>query len=594
VEPDVTRVPTRTDIAPTKDTVDILVGRNVGGGESATEARFLCEEVAPIGEGRDDSRILLPQFFEKDVPYRDVDEYLWRTQASVMKRLTRFYNEECGADESFDYWQLIVGYFIHYYVYLLYPKYCYVHEARKRGRFVAYTENPAHARVSVLAFLEKMLTDTSFHEHLYAQVIRSLGCSARFVQRDDSKVAPEEAPPAPAALHPSLKRRRNLIYCLPFGRTDEARLNLGGCNVRVVGATSFEAFYAGNFQTARDESQRKRLANLVGDDEFETLIYQTLAVNMPYRLLEKTNAYRKFARGLAKEWQLEKIVTGHGLLLDASFAFLAAERKKEGTTLHMAQHGMLAREYTEPDEMYERAYSDGYITWGWRGSNVFPLQSSKRISIAAQRTRYLARKKYKALIVSTGASTNITRVMNAIFGYRMHKYIDFQSAVSETLLRTLGANIHIRLYSRFDYGWDQKARLASRVPGLNFADTSVDILVQMAQSELVVFDYLGASSLVDSLRLDIPAMVVYEPSVNGLHPDLEHWYEQLKAVGVVHTDVASLQQALNEVSTYPSVKKWWNEETRQRTVRAFKQDLNVNHRHMSLWRAFFRDQMSCA
>jgi putative transferase (TIGR04331 family) len=548
---------------------------------SPNNSYYLNEEVLKFNN-KNEFHVLFPEFFEGQ-SFQDVDRYLRSKYENILYILTNFYNGYTGLNKSCLYWETILGYFIYMFLYLLLPKYKYIIECERNSTFICRDFDKKLVISDAGMFLDLSFHNSLFHENLYSLIISTLGLE---YQINNSKYLIVNGDKIKHGSCINLKKfNKNINYLLPFSETYRVVLNVMGIDINTKLRCPFSS------SNELDICLREDMSNLEGNDEFERIIFKTLKYIIPVSLLEEIPQFINSAKNKVASSNNKRIITSQGLFLDSYFATVVAESRENGSMLHMSNHGGVQRDFDIIEEWYEKRLSNKYIVANKRDEQEVALSPMTKIPFKARLIKRIKSPKYKVIVIGTEESYFIQKLFDGIFGYRMEKYIEHKLDLLNVLTNYYKYKIFHRGYHKSYSDWDIENKIINAKLEIVSVDVRVSIFSQIAQSELVIFDYLGASSFYHGLLLNIPTMLVFSPKCHKVSQEFQSWYERLADIGIYHSSIDSLNKALIDINSKSSIKKWWNEPKRKAVINQFMLDHSLNKSRIGNWYDFLRNDI---
>lgn len=283
---------------------------------------------------------------------------------------------------------------------------------------------------------------------------------------------------------------------------------------------------------------------------------------LPKSFLEGYDLYDNRAKCKTKSI-VKTIINGIGdYLLDSEVSrFWIAYQVDNGAKLVTRQHGGVygsSKFMMVGDLQIKNA--DIFVSWGWQGFGVKPISLTP------------ARRRIKANL----GSSRITIVMVAypMFFYHMFpspqsakflSYIEMIKTLSFELKDKFSISPMLRRYPT-DFGW----HVDELFKDLDIQITSSpDTTLQqnLRNSSLVIVTY-DSTSHIESILSNFPTVLLFSPEFVVLSEEAIPVFEKLKAVGICHESIESLNQFLLDI--LPDIELWWGSDKTQNALVDFK------------------------
>jgi putative transferase (TIGR04331 family) len=110
----------------------------------------------------------------------------------------------------------------------------------------------------------------------------------------------------------------------------------------------------------------------------------------------------------------------------------------------------------------------------------------------------------------------------------------------------------VRLYS--DYGWDEAERWRDQFPDIQLDQGIKPLPGLIARSRISIATY-NATTFLESLALNVPTIVFWDPVYWELNDDAIRGMQGLKDAGIFHDNPESAAAQLTQV--WDQVQGWW-------------------------------------
>jgi putative transferase (TIGR04331 family) len=317
-----------------------------------------------------------------------------------------------------------------------------------------------------------------------------------------------------------------------------------------------------------DKDLRMDLAvSISPKDEFETLLSGTVGFDIPVCYVEGFGAAAE--EGLRHHPQAPfAILSANGWYYDEGFKQWAARSSESGSLLLGVQHGgSYGHKPLQLSVRHELDVTDRFYSWGWNWCvgaqrRPFPKSAGKFLR---RKTVEADKNKKGILYISTSTPRYLYQFpLNADF---FSDYLSWQSRFGKSLVPGLVPLLRVRLH-REDLGWNIERRWKDVLPDVQIEDWSASLWESVVDSRLVVCDNAQTTYL-EVLSLNQPCVLFWNPVLNGLRPEAQPYYDQLRSVGILHDAPESAASTVNAV--YQDVEAWWNDSARQSARLAFCQ-----------------------
>lgn len=497
--------------------------------------------------------------------------YLEKLYEELLSELAARLNGLHAVNYSVRYWRILAGPWLGYFVQMLFDRWAMLRLATTdadisgvrvlRGSTVSIVPNDMEDFTS-------LFVGDVWNEAIYGQLLAWMKLPVEKIDaRADGFVA-EGHPPAPGFLQ-KLKRRvattANLVsvfFCrdreyffiesyLPVKQDFLLQIKLGQIPKlwRTVAVPV----------TSVDPSMREwEVITPAGADDFALIARVMLSRHIPTAYLE---GYRDLIAVTEKmSWPKHPaaIFTSNSYSGDDVFKAWAAEKVEKGAPLLIGQHGgnMGMAKWAFYEE-HQIAICDRFLTWGWsekNRKNVYPVGNLKVFGRQAVFDR-----NGLALLVEMVLPQFSYHLYSAPMARQWLDYFEDQCRFVQSLPDGLRKQVLVRLYAQ-DYGWGQKQRWLDRFPGIAL-DEGEQPMASLVESTRIYISTYNATTYLESLSLNVPTIMFWNPLHWELRDSAVPFFESLKSVGIFHDTPESAARHMALV--WEDVSSWWDNEVVQ-------------------------------
>ena len=517
--------------------------------------------------------IVMPEIWADKAFFIESYHEIERLYRRILPRLAGTLNRIHRQTFSDRYWDIVAGPWLLHYVSVLYDRYHAVHAVLQKYpdiTTIGLSADCMEPLEDTHAFTQAVTTDF-YNLYIYSCVFQEIGIN---VSLRNPKTIPSfpprtsKKPPVkefilnklllPLALR-YCRRRRDVSVLLHtyFPVFEELLLSLksGG---RLVPLYPYEGY---GRSVPIDRKLRVEVGEALNDTDGSDAVYRVLTrllpVFLPRTLLEGYSRLRQTEKDFPE--LPRSIVTVINMHHPDHVKHCSAACVERGASWIGVQHGgnygML--EYHQLIN-HEIAICDRFITWGWTlpdpAVRFSPLPSSKLSS-----HREIARDPAAedVLFISNNTSRYFTRLQEDLINFS--DYLEWQMRFVDALDRTRKNHLLVRLHHA-NWGWDQEHWWRDRYPEIRCERGGRSFIKSLGDCRICIADYLS-TTYAESLSLDIPTIVFWDPDRYILRPEAEVIYDKLRQVGILHDSPESAAAMVNRI--YDQVEVWWTDpETR--------------------------------
>jgi putative transferase (TIGR04331 family) len=341
-----------------------------------------------------------------------------------------------------------------------------------------------------------------------------------------------------------------------------------------ISRPTLRAIHAGRTIIQGEENWRPRRGNatdmdlrralfrdLPADDEFATAAARSFPYLLPTSLLEDFPLWRDQARDMRWATNVKTIVTSYGLSGNDLSSHYLVRLLGEGSILYSMQHGGGYGSFRYcPEEAFEAACADGYLTWGWNSEpRHVPLPALSLVDAAkVARNADPARVSDRIVLVGTDRPALTHRIMSHPLTGQISRYFAWQERFYDALSPEVKGKLHVKPYGKgFAPGakwWDRRS-----VPSIGGT-----LRETIRQNGLLVFDH-NSTGYLEALSLDVPCVAFWDPALWELRDSVLPYFDQLRDAKIFHTSPESAAAHVSGLAG--AVAAWWSD-ARTRSARA--------------------------
>lgn len=482
--------------------------------------------------------------------------------------ITETLNNIHGLKKSSQYYHILLGNWLIQYIHQYYDKYLTLKSCLdKFPNLDTYLldKSQYYIPINIRDYINKISSEDSYALQMFSELLSALGC------QNTKKLL--EAPLA-QSLSYSLnheKNKANIFYQL----INHASLILNKLSKKnAITLTSPHLYYnnlANHLKLLKACSgmivfnemrypidmhfeinipQRKQTNLALNQDEFTTILSQTLFQNLPVLFLEGFHQFRDYVLSLPIK-KTKAYFSVNALHFHDIFKFHVAENKDDITILSM-QHGAgYCTEKIHAMENYERSISDVYFTWG---------------SCKNTETRWLPPSSLKCKPPKSKDESTIFLCMTDRRRYVVRLYFQYlsnavlHSYIASTISFINHLDSHVHLFVR-DYPIDiSKWSIRQRIIGqlkhefITWDDHKNNFFSALNACRLFVTDHNGTTFL-EAMAMNKPTVIFLDPSIHRFRHNAQPIFDALKANKIFHDNPVSAANHVSEI--YQDIDKWW-------------------------------------
>lgn len=299
-------------------------------------------------------------------------------------------------------------------------------------------------------------------------------------------------------------------------------------------------------------------------EDFPGILRAMLPKHIPTAYVEGYQGLLSVIDNLPWPKRPKLIFTSVSFSSDDVFKVWAAEKIEKGTPFVTGQHGgvygMARWSFAEDHQL---AISDRFLSWGrcqHEHKNIIPVGNLKCFGGKASLD-----KGGVALLVQVELPRTSYHMYSAPVAGQWLDYFEDQCCFVSALPDCIRNQLVVRLY-RHDRGWNPKERWKERFPSLRLdgGGGAMDSLVR--RSRVYISTY-NATTYLESMSLNIPTIIFWNPKHWELRDSAIPYFEKLKSVGIFHETPKSAAQQIALI--WNDVSGWWESDMVQSVRQEF-------------------------
>lgn len=300
-------------------------------------------------------------------------------------------------------------------------------------------------------------------------------------------------------------------------------------------------------------------------DEFRTLLGSLVAKVFPVSLFEEYHARSVYAKSVIRDRKIGALCIANTFWGSDTIKYVSAELRESGARVVGRQHGAGygCYELVIPERV-ERRLTDFYITWGWTDDSSRPTVLLPDPKLSELLDSHRPGNEDILFIGTHGPMYMFRYQSNLIPEFVLERYGPMQ----EAFLSALGDSVKARMVYRpypTEYGWGERQRLKSYLPGVRF-DSTLKATDSMARCSLAVIDHPGTSML-ESLTMNTPTVAYWDHAQCSMRAEAQPYFSLLQDAGILFQNPDEAARQINSVADDP--QRWWKSSSIQSARKSF-------------------------
>ncbi|WP_169312406.1 LIC12162 family transferase [Methanoplanus limicola] len=511
------------------------------------------------------SKVLPYHWDDRNILY---DDYLYLD--SIYERyldcLAKNLNELHNTNYSLNYWRIVVGPWLYYFIEILYDRYLSLKTAYESG-LVTNTwickKDTNNWIPDDFEMFQNWFCFDKYNFYLYSRIVETLNLIS--YEKLDVKIEPDNNIICSSSENKikKLAKRINVIYNDFFSEgfnkivfVDSYLSNLDIIKLQILLRQIPCLYESGNIymnsSTLNSKLRRKIKFNSC-KSEFELLLNKLIPENMLKAFIESYKSFHEMSLEVYPK-DPEIIFTANAYLR-TSFCFWAGYSKEKGAKVVGTQHGgHYGNGLWSASEDHQIKICDRYYSWGWEvkgEKKVIPLPTGKfnifKCNVKPNRYGTI-------LWIGMTVPRYSYFMYSASVGPHMLNYIEDQFKFYNFLSDQVHDIIYLRLYP-YDFGWNEKNRWVDKYSNIKIMGGNMSFVESLNKSRLAICTY-NATTYLETFVANFPTIVFWDPYYWELRPSAQKYFDQLREVGIFHETPESAAKMVNEI--YKDPLSWWN------------------------------------
>jgi len=513
------------------------------------------------------SKVLPYHWDDRNILYNDY-LYLDSIYERYLECLAKNLNELHNTNYSLNYWRIVVGPWLYYFIEILYDRYLSLKTAYESG-LVTNTwickKDKNNWIPDDFEMFQNWFCFDEYNFYLYSRIIEILDIfpfDKLYVERKPFNKIISSVQDNRSYLY-NIAKRFNLLYgwIIPdklkkivfvnsyLNNYDLINLQISLRQLPILCSPTTNY----NDKVIFNSKLRKKITFHNHDSEFELLLNQLIPENMPKIFIENYNVSHEYSLRLYPN--SPNIIFTSNSYLDAYFCLWAAYNKEKGTKLLGAQHGgHYGNGLWSASESHQIKICDRYYSWGWHvkgESKVIPLPTGK---FNIFKCNVKPNINGNILWIGMTVPRYSYFLYSASVGTHTLNYIDDQFRFYKFLSSQVNDILYLRLYP-YDFGWNEKSRWVDKFPEIKINNVKLSLVESLNNSRLAICTY-NATTYLETFVANFPTIVFWDPYYWELRPSAQEYFDQLREVGIFHETPESAAKMVNEI--YKDPLSWWN------------------------------------
>lgn len=517
--------------------------------------------------------ITLPYHWNDREKYFEDYKYTINIYEEILVELSLELNEFHNTSFSTRYWELLIGYWLGYFIQISFDRWYMLKVAFKRYKKLNYIKFKQdlcnYVPNDTYDFVNRPFTDI-YNESLYAQIIEfcfndnvsieSIELTERIVNSLQRNVIS-----SPNKINILFNRISDIVNKDFFIRTSlptiqNIKLQLSSFQVPCPRQSRPLPLYKVSSNTRKLFYQNWQKTT----NQFANLIRVLISSNIPCSFLEGFRDSLGFIEKYGWKCSPNNIFTSTSQCDDDFFKFWAASKIEKGTKFNIFQHGgHYGTGKFSFFDFYDHKVSNTFFSWG------YTLKLNKNIKSLGNIKTYKSSVDYNKngsclLVLMDLSRYSYMLYSTPVSSCQVHDYIEDQIKFIGTLDSRIKDELNVRLHP-VNFSNFQEQKLTKKFANLHF-DKNKNIKNSIRDSRIYISTY-NATTYLESLYWNVPTICYWNPEHWEINNESEKLFQALHSVEILHFDPAKAAYKLNQV--WDKIDDWWESENLQNVRKSF-------------------------
>ena len=500
------------------------------------------------------------------------NKYLDNLYEKLLSTLCETLNKANKRNNSKEYWRIIIGYWLFYYLSVSFERWENVSAALSKYPNINYYNsiNVKNEPISnTTREFMKLTSSTTWNHLIYSKIINFLKKENKLEIRSKTKEIYDDnfyygykknlfhkaktflMSKYMHVFKKKIEKNKIVFFKTYLGLASELILNLKFKQLPLfISNKDFEKKI--NFLLRSKLDLDYRANNL-----FEKFIIENIFKNIPLEFLENYNLIGDHIEKLNLPIKPLLIISTRSLSSDNIFVRYLAEKKETGTKIFYGQHGgaygQIKFSWAEDHEI---KISDNYLTWGWKKENqnkIIPMFVLKNID----NLKFKKKNEIKKICYFVRSRPKFTgRIDSSTGSNQMAKYYDNCLKYYNNFIKKINDITIIPRFHEAEFEWNHRD-IWKNHNIKKFSFTDGESLEKVYKNyELLIYSYISTGFL-ESLALDKPFILIASTDEWPLRDEAKEDFEDLKTANIYFENEDEAIEHLRKISK--NINGWWND-----------------------------------
>jgi putative transferase (TIGR04331 family) len=330
--------------------------------------------------------------------------------------------------------------------------------------------------------------------------------------------------------------------------------------------------YSSRVDKQLDPDFREKLRNnFPSNDSFDQFFEKALELFFPTLYVESFVQTMFFHQKEALKYKELKYLIAEGWIGNSRMSLFIAVLQLRGIFHVYNEHNYL-QQFLVGNQLNQLVkMCDQFYSLGWRDNNYAQIKAGASLFPFSIESKTNTIKEIDYLYISAFPEVKMADVncANGESQENAPRYFDYVTKFFSSLSKSVITKIVFRCYPNNFNGFQYNFRRViepfySKMKAID--NGQVSSKKQMLKSRLVIIDYLSTAYL-EALIMNIPTLILFDPSRYFMEKSYENFFDELIHVGVIQTNPEVAAEFINNMGE--NIEQWWESKEVQKARKCF-------------------------
>jgi putative transferase (TIGR04331 family) len=527
----------------------------------------------------------------------EIAEYHWddreklRSDYAIINKYYEFYliqltkklNEIHKTDFSVRYWRILVGWWLFYFIGVLFDRWQIVKDVEKKypnaSTFCVSDSGANRPAQSMKEFVNLVTQDVFWNESIFASLIKNFSTlDFQEVQCQPKKDFLFETDMKKWKKIP--RKIKDLAIKVIFFLIERNVFYGNGISIESSYLSKFNLLklflinrqlpYRLNFEPLKQFSYSSRMRDWslpsMSESEFDMVLDFFIPRHLPQTYVEGYRQIKISADEKLKKKKFKILITANDFSGNDAWAAWAARSVENGSKLVIMQHGGLYGVNTfSATEDHEIAIADKFLSWGWRRNDTHKVTPAPATKLIHMKKKPKFQNDGTALLIAGALPQQSYHLSSMPIGPQFATYFEDQFNFVSALSPDIKKKLRVRMFPS-DLDWCQELRWKDFDPMIHILKDGKTLEHNLRKAKVSISTY-NATTFLETFSKGIPTVMFWDENYWEINKTALPYYQKLQEAKILFYDPKECAKHVNEIWDNPL--KWWNDVQTRNIVKEF-------------------------